>query len=306
MSSAPATVLVSGLGSLDGLICDQEGTLYAAQPRTGTILRISPAGKVSEHLRIEGRPVGCAFDPDGGLLIVDEQRAAIWHMTESGGLRVAADRFDRRVFWGPNDVAVEPDGGFYLTDAMGSKLDYRVGVVYHVAPDRAVRRVADQLAGPTGITFNAAGDALVLAEGLTNRLMYLQRSADATLGEPQPFCLLPAVGRGPDGICFDQQDRLYVAVRGSGRVLVLDNAGYVCEQLEIGQPDPCSVCFGGPDRCRLYVADGTTGSISYVDRDVPGLRAVAQSDRLSLSPTVSSSGWAWRKWLDASESDSAN
>lgn len=306
MSSAQATVLVSGLGSLDGLVCDQEGTLYAAQPDAGKILRISPAGEVSEYLQIEGRPVGCALDPDGGLLIADEQRAAIWHMTESAGLRIAADRFDRRVLWGPNDVAVEPDGGFYLTDALGSKLDYRVGAVYHVAPDRAVRRVADQLAGPTGITFNAAGDALVLAEGLTNRLMYMQRSADATLSQPQPFCLLPAIGRGPDGLCFDQQDQLYVAVRGSGRVLVLDTAGYLCEELEIGRPDPCSVCFGGPDRRRLYVADAATGSILYMDRDVPGLPAVPQSDWLSLSPTVSSSGWAWRKWLDASESDSAN
>lgn len=305
MRTARARVLVEGLGSVDGLACDQEGTLYAAQPNTGRILQISRRGQISEFARIDGRPVGCAFGPEEGLLIADEQRASIWHLSR-GGVRVAADRFDRRMFWGPNDVAAEPDGGFYLTDSAGSKLDYRVGVVYHVAPDRAVRRVAEQLAGPTGIAFSADGKALVLAESLTNRLMYLHRRSDATLSEPQTFCRLPSLGRGPDGLCIDLEDQLYVAVRNSGLVLVIDYAGYLREEIHCPHPDPCSVCLGGADRRRLYIADAATGCISQIDREVPGLPAIHHQEGLSLSPTAASSGWAWRKSLEESESDSAN
>jgi gluconolactonase len=306
MESEPARILVRDLGSVNGLVGDSEGHLYAAQPPTGAILRIRPDGQVREFSSIEGAPVACGFDPDQGLLVVDCDRAAVWHLSISGQMRIAADRYDRRVFWSPDDLAVEPDGGFYLTDPADSKLDRRVGSIYHVAPDRAVRRVAEQLAGPTGIAFLADRTALVVAESLTNRLMYLYRRGDATLSEPQTFCQLPALGRGPDGLCYDQDDLLYVAVRNSGKVFVVDPAGLICEEIQTGQPDPCSVCFAGPDRKTLYVADATTGVIVQFEREVPGLSDVHQSDGLSLTSTAESSGSQWRKALDANESESAN
>jgi gluconolactonase len=306
MQSQRAQILVRDLGSINGLVGDTQGNLFAAQSPTGKIVRITPEGKVSDFATIEGTPVACAFDPDQGLLVVDCRRAAVWHLNISGQMRIAADRCDRRVFWSPDDVAPEPDGGFYLTDPADSKLDRRVGAIYHVAPDRAVRRVAEQLAGPTGLAFIADRSALAIADSLTHRLMYLYRRPDATLSEPQTFCQLPAIGRGPDGLCYDMDDQLYVAVRNSGKVFVVDPAGLINEQIETGQPDPCSVCFAGPGRRTLYIADATTGVISQIERDVPGLAGIHHSDGLSLSSTAESSGSAWRKALDANESESAN
>jgi sugar lactone lactonase YvrE len=83
----------------------------------GRVVRIDPAtGAVEELARTGGRPLGVAFDREGGLWICDGARGLL-HLDAGRTLRVVATGHAGVPFGLADDVDVGPDGTVYFSDA---------------------------------------------------------------------------------------------------------------------------------------------------------------------------------------------
>jgi gluconolactonase len=71
--------------------------------------------------------------------------------------------------------------------------------------------------------------------------------------------------RGPDGMKFGADGRLYVAVFGQGNITVLDVDGGVEERLEVGGIFPTNLVFGPDGEKAVYVTEAETGTVRRIE-----------------------------------------
>ena len=82
---------------------------------------------------------------------------------------------------------------------------------------------------------------------------------------------LPPGWRGPDGMKFGLDGRLYVAVHGQGDVTVLGPDGSVADRLKLGGVRPTNVVFGPAGSRKLYVTEVEQGVLEVLDVPTDGL-----------------------------------
>jgi gluconolactonase len=171
----------------------------------------------------------------------------------------------------PNDCCFGPDGRLYFTDPRGpaSGDNQEPGRVFAMPPEGAPEMLAEGPRFTNGIAFGIDPSQLFVSETFAQRVLRYPVS-DGRLGEPEEFCRLDA--GFPDGMCFDQEGRLYVAATLSGQVQVFDPTGQLTERLACGDKSlPTNVCFGGPGLTTLYVTDARGERVLAFDSSTPGL-----------------------------------
>src|SRR5262249_60925893 len=109
---------------------------------------------------------------------------------------------------GPNDLTLDPQGGFYFTDPGGSDLDRPIGTVHYVDPQGVTHTVASGLAFPNGIVLRPGGRELLVGESKKNRVLAYPVQAPGKLGPMRVLVELPKKGEGqsdnqPDGRARD-------------------------------------------------------------------------------------------------------
>jgi gluconolactonase len=271
--NAKPEVVASGFEFCEGPAFGPDGNLYLVNLRGGYVSRVSMEGRVTRFADTPG-PNGAQFDAAGRYIVCEMRGKAIVAFDETGAAQTIADACDGRAFNGPNDIAIDADGGCYFTDPEGSHLDNRIGSIYHIRPDKTVVRIDDGLAYPNGINISADRSQVIVAETLTHRLYHYKRNADGTLGDRQLFCRLEAGGVGPDGMAFDRDGNLYVAHYGIGCVHVIDLEGKLIGRLDTPGENPTNCCFGPPDspwETHLFVTETATNTLYRYDLGVPGM-----------------------------------
>lgn len=265
--------IVDGCEFCEGPAFGPDGRLYFVNVEGGYISSVSVDGGAVRRLAETPRPNGGQFDADGNYILCECRRKAIMVLAPDGSLTMLIDNCDKKPFNGPNDVALDADGGMYFTDPDGSNLDRRIGAVYHLRPDRTVVRVADNLAYPNGVNITADRSAVLVAETLTHQIHRYERKADGTFGRRETLCEIEG-GIGPDGMCFDVQGNLYVAWYGSACIYVIDPRGRVFGKIATPGDNPTNCCFGPPGsqwESSLFVTETVTNTIWRYDIGVPGM-----------------------------------
>jgi gluconolactonase len=77
--------------------------------------------------------------------------------------------------------------------------------------------------------------------------------------------------RGPDGMAFSVDGRLWVAVFGQGDVTVLGRDGAVVDRFRTAGRSPTNVAFGAPGDTAIYVVEDERGTLETRDVGVEGL-----------------------------------
>lgn len=222
-------------------------------------------------------PCGLAQDGEGCLwaCLYSARQVVCW--SPSGETLVVFDGCGGERFKGPNDLVLDGRGGLYVTDSGDFQDDWTTGrpagAVYYLDAAGLVQRVASALCFPNGIALAAGGTRLIVAEHRRNRLLYYPIRPDATLVEPDGVCdldgscILPAEVAhelGPDGMCWDDRGRLWVAHHGGGKLLAVDGAGK--QQGTVVLPHgsrPTNVAFD-PEQRVLYVTECELGLLYRV------------------------------------------
>ena len=213
----PAETEVTGLVGPEGLTFDSNGVLYVGSS-TGRITRITPDGFVSVFVET-GRSRSPARDrPAGHHLGRGLYTGEVLEITQTGVIRVATTGLD-----GPNAIAFDRFQRPLVT-AIGLGGRPQVALI---EPDTTTDADArDHVAQRPRL---GSDGALYVADTFQNRVVRMEESDDGTLTTPEIY----ASGLGlPDGIAFDDNGDLFVAVRdrsgswfrgGAGRPSVHDH-----------------------------------------------------------------------------------
>jgi gluconolactonase len=244
------TVFSDDSGKSNGLICDSEGRLLAAE--------------------------GSDF---GGRCV------SRWDL-KTGKKTVLVDRFQGKKFNAPNDICVDRLGRIYFTDpkyvgAEPRELEHRA--VYCIERDGTIFEVTHDVGKPNGIAISPDGKTMFLADhdNGTDRI-----GSDE---KPKPGAMkiyafpLGADGKvngdrqtihdfgdqaGCDGMTVDEKGHVYLTARGLKRpgVLVLDPTGKEVAFIPTGAPNqPADGAVGLPSNVEFGIGDGA--HVLYVTID---------------------------------------
>ena len=270
-------VVASELGFVEGPVWTSDGRLLVISVSHGKIYEIGD-GDPRVVAETGGGPNGMAEGADGALYIA--QNGGIEGLGErptkpaaAGIQRIAGDTV-RHLAEGldaPNDCCFGPDGRLYFTDPRGwvAPSEVQPGRVYALPPDGTPELLVEGPSFTNGIAFGPDPSQLYVTETYAQRvLVYPLR--DGGLGEAREFCRIePGM---PDGCCFDEEGRLYVAATAGKEVQVFDSDGRCVERLPCGENSIVSnCCFGGSDRRTLFVTDAGGGRVLAFELGVAGL-----------------------------------
>jgi gluconolactonase len=275
---APAEVLQLPTFS-EGPVFDYDGNLFVSHGPY--ITKLTPAGMSSVWLEAEG-PNGHKVLPDGTHLVCEPKRHVVLHVSADGGiLGNASSECNGELLRAPNDVTLDPRGGFYFTDPGGSR-DAPIGTVHYVDAEGVTHLAAGGLRVPNGLVLRPDGATLLVSETVPNRILEFPVLGPGELGPMRVFADLPSkegVAAEPDGMALDSQGNLYVAHLNMAAVEVLDPQGKLVRSLPGGNYDVSNLVFGGPALSRLFITGSvghrsdTAGRVYRLDLD--GVRGVS-------------------------------
>jgi gluconolactonase len=259
---------------------------------SGTVKRISPDGTSHRAVAKTGRPNGIAVGSDDVIWVCESLEPAILRLELSGGFEPVLTEVEGVPLLWPNDLCFGPDGALYVTDS---------GLLVREFLDSSGRPVAEAASlSPAGIVFRfdpRSREAWLLDDGyrFTNGIafgpdgllyvnetmsgnVYRYRLRDGRVDGGRelfanvldPEATTPGL-RGPDGMAFSEDGRLWVTVFGQGDVTVLAPDGTVHERLKLVGRAPTNIAFGERGEGRIYVVEDELGQIEAYDVGIDGL-----------------------------------
>lgn len=230
------------------------------------VFTYAPSGDRHEVVRLDDRPSGLGWLPDGTLLIVSMDRRQILKLGRNDSLAVHADLGGTcpEIDGFLNDMVVDGAGRAYVgfdaspvTYGLGSTL----GRLFSITPDGAVREEARGLGLPNGMVIDDTGKMLVVGETLASRLTSFDIDSEGRLGSAQlwadlnpstnPTVRSPLVPGGqpsrPDGCSMDAEGHIWIADLKSG-CLRLAPGGAVSEAILLPEPLFPWACMLGGER----------------------------------------------------------
>ena len=275
----------------EGPVCLADGGFYIVEMSQvrRCVIHVSPDGAARDVVTTAGRPNGLALDGDGNIWIAEAAEGALLCVSPEGEekCKVAGDLAGR--FLWPNDIAFGPNGLLYMTDSgildsefidgLAIRADFFIipydGRVYEIDPrEGCVLRMLDRgLRFTNGIAFGPDG-RLYVAETLSGDIFAYD--LDETVPRRELFgnCMLPddrPVFKGPDGIKFGADGRLYCAIYGQRAIAVLDADGRMAGQIATLGEKPTNLAFRrqGNEALVTEVSRGTVEAIAMPCAGLP-------------------------------------
>ena len=241
-------VVVGGLRFPEGLRW-HDGSLYFSDVFDGGVFRMDPGEEPVLLGRVDGRPSGLGFLPDGTLIAVSMRDRAIVSIVD-GHTQPYAD-LARCAAGDCNDMLVDPAGRAYVGnfgyDYAGGE-DRRAAQLVLVDVDRTPRIVAEDVWFPNGMLLSPDGRTLLLAETSAERITAFTVADDGSLTDRRKFEELSGIR--PDGLALDRSGSVWAASPGTAEVVQFDAGG----RLRVRWPAPGGMSQG----CALGGADGRT------------------------------------------------
>ena len=245
---AKVTQLAEGFIFTEGPACDAEGNIFFSDVRDSKTYKWSLDGKLSTFRENTRETNGMYFDADGNLICCEVVGRKVSRVTPEGNVTTIVDHYEGKKFNSPNDVWIDPSGGFYFTDPRYRIMDGLEQDGFHVyyvaAGDDKAIRVIDHLVKPNGIVGTSDGEILYVADHGDSKTYAYEIVSPGKLGSRTLV-----TSHGSDGMTLDELGNLYLT---ANEVDVFRPSGVKVTTIEV--PGKASnVVFGGKDRKTLFI-----------------------------------------------------
>lgn len=243
-------------------------------------------------LGVKVGPDGCVYNTSVSL-DPTIPGAFLWKSCIAGSIAQAFATLDQQ--GGPNDLAFDDEGNAFVTDPF-------LGKVWKVTPegdatvwlshpllegnyDSPYLLFAPQ--GVNGIAFDEGKRHLYLGVLDYGRIVRVPMEPNGQAGAPTIFAADAKI-QGADGIAFDEDGQLFVAVNGQNKLVRISPQGRIEVLVDKGLDSPSSLAFGrrNPgERHKLYIANSAFMRTFGLQPGAPApaiLKATLRSDGLAL------------------------
>lgn len=285
-------IFATGLQNPEGPVALADGNwlIVEGSAERGRITWISSDGRQIRGIAKTGRPNGLAVSSDGYIWAAESKTPSLLRVSFEGKIEVVARECEGEPFLFPNDLCFGPDGLIYMTDS-GVFIDEFApnnqvrpgyenvrydGRVYRIDPANGrVTKLDTSIKFTNGIAFDAPG-RLYVNESATGAVYRYDLTEHGRTAKREFFGNVkdptgPMGWRGPDGMAFGADGKLYVAVFGEQDVTVLDTTGSVEARMPTRGKLPTNVAFAQPGNQRIYVTEYEFGAIEAFDVATNGL-----------------------------------
>jgi gluconolactonase len=307
--------LATGLEFPEGPVVLPDGSVAVVEIQGKRVTRVALDGSKDVIAETGGGPNGAQLGPDGKLYVCNNGGA--FEFADVGGLtvthqppqnheggrieRVDIDSGEVEVLYeeaggtkliSPNDIVFDEHGGFWFTDH-GIHWDRtcdRTWVCYAQADGSEAREVMGPVDGANGIGLSPDGKRVYIAETYTSAIWSWEVTGPGEVGEGLP--LLPHGGTpvcrisgfcALDSLAIDGEGNVCVATLLKGGITTVKPgegpaAGEEIDFVEVGDPWPTNIAFGGGDLRTAYITGSGTGRLLVVDEWArPGLKLAHQA-----------------------------
>jgi gluconolactonase len=237
------------------------------------------SGQVSRFRQPSNFTNGNTRDRQGRLISCEHGGRRITRTEYDGSITPLITAFEGKRLNSPNDIVVKSDGSIWFTDPQfGISSDYE-GYraepelpmhVYRFDPETGeVTVVAKDIKGPNGLAFSPDESILYIVESRAepHRLLLAYDVVDKGKALINRRVVIDAAGGSPDGLRVDVDGNLWM---GWGMGAGLDGVRIFSAQGKaighIHLPERCAnLCFGGPQRNRLFMAASHSLYALYVN-----------------------------------------
>jgi gluconolactonase len=252
-SGAAPVKLAGDFAFTEGPAPDKAGNVYFTDQPNDRIMVWSNRKGLSTFMQPSGRSNGLFFDSKGNLWSCADEQNELWRISPDKNVEVVIDKFNGKLFNGPNDLWVAPDGSIFFTDPFykrpwwsHSEMPQEKQCVYFMSADRSVlKRVVEDMVQPNGIIGTPDGKTLYIADIGGNKTWSYSINPDGTLDNKKLFCEL-----GSDGMTIDTDGNVYLTGKG---VTIFDKTGKKIGNIQVPESWTANVCFGGKKRTTLFI-----------------------------------------------------
>jgi len=254
LSPGAALQKISGEFSFtEGPAADASGNIYFTDQPNDRIMVRKLNGELSIFMQPSGRSNGLFIDKKGNIWSCADEKNELWLIKPDKTVEVVLKDFEGKLFNGPNDLWISPDGSVYLTDPFYKRswwdhtaMPQEKQCVYYLSADRqTLERVADDLVQPNGIIGTPDGKKLYVADIGGKKTWSYTINKDGSLGDKKLFCEM-----GSDGMTMDAKGNIYLTGKG---VTVYDKSGKLVGNIAVPESWTANVCFGDKDRKTLFI-----------------------------------------------------
>jgi gluconolactonase len=251
-----------GFEGTEGPIGLPDGSALFTETRANRITRIAPDGSISSYLENSNGSNGLAFNKDGKLVSVQNQKPRVGIIYPAGQEKTLAEQYEGKPFQRPNDLVIGKSAGIYFTDigvAPKNPNDEAARpAVYHIKPDGTLIRVAHDIERPNGVQLSPDEKTLYIANTAGEYIVAYDLAADGSASKRRNFAKLAgyqkndqgAFSSGADGLAVDAEGRLYVA--SNAGIEVFDAQGKTLGVIPVPHK-PQNLAFAGKDKKTLYI-----------------------------------------------------
>lgn len=267
--------LLSGRAFLEGPRW-REDALYLSDMHGHEVLKLSPRGDVEVLARVEGRPSGLGWLPNGDMLIVSMTDRKLLRRTSDGTMITHAD-LSGHVAKRINDMVVDAQGRAYIgnfgfdfeegEDPVGTTLN-------RVDPDGSVHTVAEDLMFPNGMVITPDGKTLIVGESWGLRLTAFDVDEQGDLSNRRVWAQLQD-GRTPDGICLDEAGGIWIASPITKEFLRVEEGGGITDVIP-AERQAIACMLGGQDGKTLFMLSAESTHYDAC-RDLMSARVTTQT-----------------------------
>lgn len=287
----PCRVLCSVKAELgEGLLWDaQRKRLLMTDIRKGRLLEIDIDSSVTHSWEFDQALAWVLKTQREGVYVLGFQSGlALFNVEQPSILRWINQDFPSQPGRRLNDACADAQGQIWY-GSMNSTIPWsQDGQLASFTLGQGVRIHDSDFAVTNGPVVSPDGLYLYFNDTLQGTVYRYRLSASGgDVSEREVFAQFDSTQGYPDGMCFDTQGHLWIALWGAASLAELNPEGHLLRRVPVPAKNVTNVCFGGPDLDRLIVSTAAIEMSPEEDRRYPGagdVFEVMHHGRIGLPP----------------------